>query len=396
VDPSELNLDPVRGEQRRRCWAGLMLLYTIQSATLGNLTPMKLTASATVRLPADLDDEDIAIHGVQHRHTEGSEAAPPTKMSYILLKFKLYNLASDICHFARARKNWDTLLELENRICAEEQEHEARFSDGQHLPIYHVAHQYILNNYIHYLRLTLHRPFLVKHGTGSSRGGVYPREQAPHSRAHCMRSAMALLGNHEDLCCDPRFKPYRWYVYSLGSFQAFLAASTLIVLFDSEDDVTATHRAELRQALGKCLVRFENMAVRSDMCFKAAAILRKLLRGPQRTHRDLEPPVLLHQTSSTSDESEMCSINDGHSSTSHPTPMVHYTQSGVGYDSAPSKMDTSWFNCPRPMYQLMELPAEQWFGGASALAWDWTGWLNMADPQMAGHEAIMGDPGVMM
>ena len=68
------------------------------------------------------------------------------------------------------------------------------------------------------------------------------------------------------------------------------------------------------------------------MCSKAAAILRKLLGAPQKKYHNLKPPALLYPTSSTSDESELCSINDGHSSINHATPMVSYTQPDLGYE----------------------------------------------------------------
>ncbi|ETI28339.1 hypothetical protein G647_00788 [Cladophialophora carrionii CBS 160.54] len=390
IDPSQLNLDPVRSEQRRRCWAGLMLLYTIQNTTLGNLAPMKLNESASVRLPADIDDEDISLGGILQRYAEGTDTRPPTKMSYILLKFKLYSLASDICQFARDGRDISSLHELERRITAEENLHEARFADGQQLPIYHIAHQYILNNYIHYLRLILHRPYLHAFGSVPGRGVTQPPEQVLQSRAHCTTAAMVLLSHHEDLCCDVRFKPYRWFVYSLGSFQAFLAASTLRVLLASDDSLTDAHRAQFLGAIQKCQLRFEDMAGRSDVCLKAARILRRLLQ-----HLPTRPPPLIHQTSSASDESEMCSIKDGYTSINHPTPMTGFPQPGLPYDGPAVKADSSWFNCPPQMYELMSLPAEQWLGGASALAWDWSGWVEV-DPYMNVPETLGVGPGVMM
>jgi hypothetical protein len=39
IDPSTFNLDPIQSEERRRCWAGLMMLYTIQNTALGNPDP---------------------------------------------------------------------------------------------------------------------------------------------------------------------------------------------------------------------------------------------------------------------------------------------------------------------------------------------------------------------
>lgn len=397
IDPSQLGLDPVKSEQRRRVWASLMLLYTIQNAILGNLAPMKLAESATVHPPADVDDEHITIHGISQRHGETPEHRPPTKMSYILLKFKLYSLASDICQFGRTRGSLNGLLDLEHRISDEEQEHEARFADARQLPNYHIAHHHILNNYTHYLRLMLHRPYLHTQHSVSSKGMMLSRDQILRSRAHCTTSAMAILSNHEELWHDDRFRPYRWFIYSLGSFQAFLAASTLIVIIDSGSEDTSSHRVDFYRALQRCQQRFDEMAGRSDICKKAAAILRCLLRRPQARRGELEPPALVHQASSASDESEMCSVKDGYPTAGHTAQVIGGFAPGVGYDDESIKLDTAWFNCPPQMYGMLNLPTEQWLGGPAAMAWDWnpSGWLDI-EPPMMGPETMVGRPGVMM
>lgn len=352
---------------------------------------MKITAS--VRLPADLDDENISSHEILQRQMDESEPRPPTKMSYILLKFKLYLLASDVCRFARERGDLNALNELDRRISKEEREHEMRFTDQQ-LPVYHLAHQYILNNYTHYLRLILHRNYLQPH-EASQDAGMQLQDQILRSRAYCRTSAITLLSNYDTLCCSERFKPYRWFAYGLGSFQAFLAASTMVVLLDIDQDLAAPYRQEFLQALHKCQGLFEQMAARSDVSSKAALILGRLLRPPVR-RGDVEQTTLYHQSSGTNAAESV--MYDRRATVNHVTAMSGVSHPVMGYEGETKQMDaTPFISCPPQMYDLMGLPPEQWLGGASALAWDWNGsWLEVTDAQIHGPNSFLGGPGVMM
>ncbi|OQV03118.1 Fungal Zn2-Cys6 binuclear cluster domain-containing protein [Cladophialophora immunda] len=430
IDPSQLNLDPVRGEQRRRCWAGLMLLYTIQSTCLGNLAPM--TVTATVRLPADVDDERISMHETPAFHADDSRPRPLSKMSYILFKFKLYRLASDIANFAREHGSLNGLIELDGQISQEEHDHDVRFTDLQRLPVYHLAHLYIIKNYTSHLRLILHRRYLPPHSAAPDSTLYEFPEQVLQSRQYCKMSAMKILSNHEDLCCEERLKPYRWFVYGLGGYQTFLAASTLVVLLGSEDESVASDRADVIYALLKCQARFEQLSARSDISAKAARILRRTLGSPVSSNGGgvggtappppQEPPGLYRQSSSTSDESKMCSTSQRHqmaatSPGSHGQPPSmppgrRYGQAGFAgalpnanevaeppppqHPQHPQPPPHSFFPCPQPLYELMSLPAEQWLGGPSALAWDWNGWVDVPEPQITRPDMFMDASGVMM
>ncbi|EXJ70226.1 uncharacterized protein A1O5_06294 [Cladophialophora psammophila CBS 110553] len=414
IDPSQLNLNPVRSEQRRRVWAGLMLLYTIQNTCLGNLAPMKVTA--IVRLPADVDDEQISMYDSPQSHTDESQPRPLSKMSYILFKFKLYQLASDITHFARGNGDLNGLIDLDRRISREEHEHDARFTDVRQLPIYHLAHLYIIKNYTNHLRLILHRPYLPPHSSATDNALFEFPEQVLQSRQYCKMSAMKILNNHEDLCCDDRLRPYRWFVYGLGGYQTFLAASTLAVLLGSEDDSVASDRADVIYTLRRCQARFEQLALRSDISAKAARILRRTLGSPTNGSgggsgppQDL--PGLHHQSSNLSDESKTRSM-------SHrlQTPATTTNGGNHGHGHAPSTMgpssgyaaglfatplarpssSPSFFPCPQPIYELMSLPPEQWLAGPSALAWDWSSWVDAAEPTMAPQNMFADASGVMM
>ena len=362
IDPSQLKLDPVRSELRRRCWAGLMSLYAFQNTYLGNIAPMKLTAN--VCFPADLDDEKISLRNKAQHPVEGSEQKPPSIMSYNLFNFKLFSLASDVHQFARYGGDSNALRELERKISEKGRELESRFEDEQQLRIYHLVHRHILNIYMHSLRLVLYRTYVQPHGSLPDGVMLQPQNHVFQSREHCRMSAMTILRDHETLCCIDDFKPYRWFVYSLGSFQAFVAATILVVLLASEDDVTAPHRIQISEALQSCQARFEQMAARSDLCSKAAAILRRLLPARPATNRDPEPPGLHHHSSGTGAECKMCRSGNGQFANRHVAPTTWIAQPGFEYDGEVANMDPpSVFNFPEPVPNFMGQFPEQWFVG---------------------------------
>jgi len=278
VDPSRLSLDIVEGEERRRCWAALMMLYTVQNTCLGNIAPQVIAAD--VDLPADLDDERLTNSRFENPITV-NESCAPSKMSYVLYKFRLYKIAADICKCAIDEQLADsrTILKLDQRLAKEDQEHSSRFS-SQHLPIYHIVHHYILQSYTHHLYLVLHRASLSSESNGD--------EFVEQSRQRCKLSAITILEAHRSLYETAEFRPYQWYCYGLGSFHAFLAVSILIVLTrktkPTEDDFYHLHAL-----IEQCLNRFESMASRSDVCAKAVVIIRRVLAGNGQQAASMAP-----------------------------------------------------------------------------------------------------------
>lgn len=394
IDPIQLNLGPVESEQRRRCWAAMMMLYTIQNTCLGNIAPMDITA--TVRPPADVNDEDIAL-GVSAQYYAGdSEPRPPTKMSYVLFKFKLYQLAADICQFARSNTNLNRMLELDRWISREEEEHNSRFNSTQSLPVYHLANQGILKNYTNHLRLILHRPYLQAHPTR-----LELKEQVLKSRKKCKDAAMTILANHEYLYEVGHFKPYRWFVYGIGSFHAFLAASTLIVLLGSQSADEASDNAHVADVLRRCQSRLEQMAARSDVCSKGAHILGRLLYAPLGGNSMKISPASrqgtsLHGSEFVSDSRDAAQYSGANGADSE------FTQPGFPCESEPTQLHaptSSFFFCPPQLHDLVQLPPEQWLGGPSGLAWKWSAWADPASsPEMSfsGSEAFLSNTNTMI
>ncbi|KAH7411512.1 hypothetical protein BKA64DRAFT_663617 [Cadophora sp. MPI-SDFR-AT-0126] len=268
IDPSAFDLDPIQCEERRRCWAGLMMLYTIQNTAFGSQDPA-WKISSDVKLPADVDDEAITRNGIHESF------AGPTQMSYLLFKFQLYNITVQICSetFGSSRPSRARLEALDQQICLAQESWESRYlldTTFEELPTHHTVHLHILHAYSHQLFLLLHRPFFAQ----SILGLEVPNE----SQIRCIASAEALLDIHKVLSETERFRPYMWYTNGLGSFHAFHAAAVLAVALLMP--IYKPQYRKFRGILDDAMYRFEQLAARSKICAKASSILRFLLAVP--------------------------------------------------------------------------------------------------------------------
>lgn len=261
VDPSTFALKPVEQEERRRCWAALMTLYTTQSTCFGYRSPIVVHAS--VDLPADIDDEDIPLDNDRSVYRQNHPTGAPTKMTYILYKFRLYKIADEIC------QGQLPLMELDRKLEAEETEQISRFKP-LNLPIYHVAHHYILSNYTNILYLVLHRPHLLNDPSSTQ------HHHTDFSFKRCKIAALKIIENHNSLCYTDELRPYRWYIFGMGTFHAFLAASTLIAILLSGNFPNYEMDSTIK-ILQNCLQRMQQTASRSEICRKSASILEQFL-----------------------------------------------------------------------------------------------------------------------
>ncbi|RDW86113.1 Zn(II)2Cys6 transcription factor [Aspergillus mulundensis] len=263
VEPSRLNVGRIEAEERRRCWAALQMLYTIQNTCLGNLMPFRIDSH--VDLPADIEDEELSFEQLPN----DDPSAPPTKMTYLLYKFRLYNLAFDICQLS-SPADPAKMSALDARLAQEQQSHFVRFAARpfDELESYHQAHYYILANYINHLTLLLHRPSLP----AASVSG--PRAQSPEQ---CEHAATTILSNFEKLSSDQLFRSYRWYVDGLGSFYAFFSITTLLVLHGN-GQLNAQSKSLIMNLVLRCVGLLVGNASRSAVCSKAAAILEPVIR----------------------------------------------------------------------------------------------------------------------
>jgi len=145
-------------EQKRRCWAGLLMLHTISAVSFDNVQIPSLTEHDT-ELPADLNDIDIQVHGVSQA------SSSPTQMSYMLYKFRLYRLSTRVCELVRkpvAMIAYNDILELDMAIAVEQSVWDERYlRDGGSCKVerHNQAQWNILHMYAHQMYLLLHRSF---------------------------------------------------------------------------------------------------------------------------------------------------------------------------------------------------------------------------------------------
>jgi hypothetical protein len=264
VDPDNFDLNPIQCEERRRCFAGLTMLYTIQNTALGNPDP-SWQLRQSVHLPADVNDVDITLSGIC------SPAPGPSQMTYLLFKFRLYDLTASICkEVFTATPSRASIQRLDQKICAAQESWDSRYladSSTEALPAHHAVHLHILHGYSHQLFLLLHRPFFAQSAIGLDA----PNE----SQIRCIASAEALLDIHRLLWETPRYNKYRWYTNGLGSFHAFHAAAVLAVAL--EMPIYRPHWRKFEKELEDTAVRFEASAGRSKICKNAAKIIKFLM-----------------------------------------------------------------------------------------------------------------------
>jgi len=266
IDPERFGLGPIEREERRRAWAGLMMLYTIQNASFGSLDQHLLAQD--VKLPADVNDVDL-LTGMP------SESAPrPTQMTYLLLKFRLYKVSAMICEsiFSFPYRSRTSTPQLESEIVAIQEMCDERYQlDTTHepLPTHHMANMNVLYSYIHQLFLLLLRPTLCRYFQGE----ITPETSA--SRAKCVASSKASLTIYTSLSELPQFAPYKWYNSGLGSFHAFHAAVVLSVILMNPE--SQAEFVEIKDILGKSLDVFAALSNRSAFCSKAVPILRQIM-----------------------------------------------------------------------------------------------------------------------
>ena len=266
VDPLHLiGVSLVEAEERRRCWAAILMLHTIQNACLGILAP--ITVAANTSLPADLEDEEIGDFAPMP--TPALSSRTTSKMTYILHKFKLYQIAAELCHLPRPgiEVDYACVSTYDQQIGREQYEQAQKFELFENLPVYHQAQYYVLKIYTNHLFLVLHRPCLHVHANISD-------THRNMSLQRCRNSAMEIIQCYDQLCANEKLRRYGWYIQGLGAFYALLAASTLII--------SVNHPVFLEQPswpifdqLQALYSRYAEMSHRSALCEKALRFLKR-------------------------------------------------------------------------------------------------------------------------
>lgn len=269
VEPSVFNLDVTESEERRRCWSCLMMLYTLQNAGLGNIGQRHDSLPSSTRPPADVNDDEI-IPGFD---VPTMSPERPTQMSYVLLKFRVYELYSDICQtvMSRTSSSIEQILHLDRAIADEQAMWHRKYNPNLR-PAVIEAHQRLHLNILYstsyHLTLLLHQNIWTNQAHGE------PLRE--WSRKRVFDSARKLLDLHSDFVTSPSLGPFLWYVRGIGSFHAFHAAIVLFTFLRRESRKSVTD-GEISRSLHRCLGVFESLSDVSRICSKTSPILRSLL-----------------------------------------------------------------------------------------------------------------------
>ncbi|KAK6433066.1 hypothetical protein LTR95_010763 [Oleoguttula sp. CCFEE 5521] len=278
VDPDAFDVDNVEKEQRRRCWAALMMLYTQQNATMGNIAPSRSMFQSNTRAPADVDDRDVALN---------LTGRGPTQMTYLLAKFRLYDLCTEVCELVLSTQQPDVYIisSIDARIQAEQRAWHARYMESgtsDEMPAYHYAHLNILYSYSGHLALLLHQ-----HAMSDVRVVDRPTSW---SRERSLQEAKRILAIHQEFESCARLAPFKWYNRGLGSFHAFHAAVVTIALLRVVSSEQET--AELHELLQRSLECFQVMI--SDRRYLNASTLhtnRRSARAQAEATPLITPPL---------------------------------------------------------------------------------------------------------
>ncbi|KAF7719482.1 Fungal Zn(2)-Cys(6) binuclear cluster domain-containing protein [Penicillium ucsense] len=273
IDPERFSLGLIEREERRRVWAGLKTLYTIQNTSFGSLDQTLL--SHDVKMPADVDDVDLLTLPNMPATSDACSPriARPTQMTFLLISSRLYKISNRVCEFIFTYpQSRFSISHLEAEVLAVRELCEARYSTDSSrdcLPIQHQANAKILDAHIHQLLLLLLRPTLCQF----LQGEITP--ETCEAREKCMTSANAALSIFQSLLQDSKFAPYRWYTSGLGSFHAFHASVVLAV--GLLNPVDQGEFDETKEILRKALEMFASLSVRSTFCSKAMPIVRQII-----------------------------------------------------------------------------------------------------------------------
>ncbi|KAL4863653.1 hypothetical protein BDV12DRAFT_206348 [Aspergillus spectabilis] len=229
LQPEAPLLSHIDTQRRRRCWAGILILHTYQ-ATFFRDIDMSSLLNIEATMPADVNDNDIEDSSIATPSTQ------PTQMSVMKFKIEMFQLSTKICrHLSSSSKYDEAVLSIFDN------------SFPSVLDPSSYAHWCILQLYAHYSYFQ------------------------SASRAKCIKSGIALLDVHCQLCELPRLRHYRWLSSGLTSFYAIHGAIALASCL-LDEPVTIDLSSYLPD-FDAAVARIYALQSESQICAKAYPIL---------------------------------------------------------------------------------------------------------------------------
>ncbi|CEI63641.1 unnamed protein product [Fusarium venenatum] len=258
------NQNFVEQQRRRRCWAGIRMLYTYQGILFRDVDPSFLL-SFPFTMPAEVDDSDIQADSIKEPSTY------PNSMSLTKFKLRLFELSTQICSRLSNSSSCDeaTMHHFDGLIGVEQQHWASAYIPSgcpSFLDTAGFAYWCILETYAYQLYLLIHRPFYHSQSP----------QFLPCSRKKYVESSIALLETYEKLCERPTLRPCRWLVNGMMSFNALQGvvalAACLIDRYGQEDTTGSTYQAVFDNAV----MRIRSLRNSSPVCERAYPEVQKI------------------------------------------------------------------------------------------------------------------------
>ncbi|KAI0787224.1 fungal-specific transcription factor domain-containing protein [Irpex lacteus] len=205
-------LDPFQVEHRRRIWSYLYHADRSYALVLGRPSAIQDDYTSTLS-PANVEDENnVLVRGPFPLTT-------PTKMTFVVLRHTLAGIMGRISHFfqkVNSPRHYSDVLALDDELVKFTQSLPPYYSLDPDTSLdetnfYIPAHRFLLVTEILFVRITLHRPFLLRRLSSDK----YLR-----SRKACFECAMQDFG----ILRDPVTSAYR-------EFQAAMISGIYLVLY---------------------------------------------------------------------------------------------------------------------------------------------------------------------
>ncbi|KAJ5884636.1 hypothetical protein N7495_009146 [Penicillium taxi] len=268
IDPKIFEFGEIKQEERRRAWAGLMVLHSVQSPFSGSLHQRIFMED--VNLPADVDDIDLCVANTQlymTNHRASSTDVPPTQMTFLLLSLHIHKITNMICEsiLKYSPKPRFSISELEAESITVLEICNTRYQPDPNNGPLHIQNQasiYILQIKIRQLFLLLFTPSLCLFLQGERSLEIWT------IRSKCVFYAKSSLANFQTLHESDYLSSYKWYTRGIGCFNAFQAAVVLAMnLFYPGDHVEFNETIGiLRHTVGI----FDHLSTQSGLASRAS------------------------------------------------------------------------------------------------------------------------------
>ncbi|TCD69670.1 hypothetical protein EIP91_006687 [Steccherinum ochraceum] len=163
-DAANLPIDPLQAEYRRRIWAFLYHSDRAYALSLGRPSAINDDYTST-RPPMNIEDDGNSTH-----LSKPLPLSTPTHMSYMVLRNTIANIMGRIVHqFQKVSSpaHYHDILAIDDEILEFMQDLPPHFAVNPDRSLdqthpYIPAHRYLLVTEIFYIRIALHRPYLLR------------------------------------------------------------------------------------------------------------------------------------------------------------------------------------------------------------------------------------------